>query len=264
MLFGIFATFMAGLPLTVAVAVMLIAELAAVISQLAIGAVQTRRASEAKATSAALAERGLIAREIHDVLANTLAALSVQLQAAHALLERTRLERTPLGYGTPPDGNPHLLAAIGCVNRATHLAREGLVETRRAIHTLDTDPMPLPDQLAALIREHHSDHAHLTVTGTPTRLRPEAWLTLYRTTQEALANAGKHAPGAAVTVCLDYTDEHTTITVTNAPPDSDSPVTAAGREYGLAGLRERVELAGGTLTAAPHHGDWQVRVRIPR
>ena len=291
LVFGTFAAFMAGdgLPVAVAVVVTSVAGVALTAGELAVGVTasrllgavvsfaaglfvgllrartrqradqaelllaQTQRARAAEAESAALAERGRIAREIHDVLAHSLAGLTVQLQAAHALLET----------GTLPADDPHLVTAIGCLSRAEHLAREGMAEARRAIHTLREDARPLPDLLATLISD---DHTHLSVTGTPAPLRPEATLALFRTTQEALTNTRKHAPGAEVAVHLRYAHDQTEITVTNSAgdPRSPKPLTDTGTGYGLTGLTERAELAGGTLSAGPHADGWRVSVRIPR
>jgi hypothetical protein len=88
---------------------------------------QARRAHAAETQAAALAERARIAREIHDVLAHSLAAVSVNLQAAEGLLEAVR------------DKGPELAKAIECVERAGALTKEGMAETRRAILALRDD-----------------------------------------------------------------------------------------------------------------------------
>src|SRR6202035_4293357 len=85
---------------------------------------QARRAHAAENQAAALAERARIAREIHDVLAHSLTAVSVNLQAAEGLL------------GSLPDDSPELGQAIECVERAGAFTREGLAEARRAILAL--------------------------------------------------------------------------------------------------------------------------------
>jgi len=90
---------------------------------------------QAETQRAALAERARIARDLHDVLAHSLAAVSVNLQAAEGLL----------GAGTLPADNPELTKAIGCIDRAATLTREGLVAARRAVLALRDDPEPLPD-----------------------------------------------------------------------------------------------------------------------
>ena len=106
---------------------------------------ETRRAHEAETQAAALAERARIAREIHDVLAHSLAAVSVNLQAAEGLL------------GELPAGRPELAKAIECVDRAEAFTREGMAEARRAILALRDDAAPLPDQLSELAGEYRAD-----------------------------------------------------------------------------------------------------------
>ncbi|HEV2253747.1 MAG TPA: histidine kinase [Streptosporangiaceae bacterium] len=102
--------------------------------------VETRRAREAETQAAALAERARIARDLHDVLAHSLAAVSVNLQAAEGLLTS----------GTLPEDNPELVTAIECIDRAGNLTRDGLVAAKRAVLALRDDAAPLPDQLASL------------------------------------------------------------------------------------------------------------------
>jgi signal transduction histidine kinase len=227
---------------------------------------QARRAHQAETQSAALAERARIAREIHDVLAHSLAAVSVNLQAATGLLAEL------------PEQGPELAKAIECVERASALTREGMTETRLAILALrgDESAVPdagtaaerLPDRLRALAAEHGAPGeapVAFTVTGQPRAVGAEAGLTVYRTTQEALTNARKHAPGRPVTVTVAYATADLTVLVSNSlpPPDSARPLAQSGAGYGLAGLRERAELIGGTLTAGPDDGQWRVCLRIP-
>ena len=113
---------------------------------------ETRRAREAEMQAAALAERARIARDIHDVLAHSLAAVSVNLQAAEGLLASDTL----------PADNPELAKAIECIDRAGTLTREGLAAARRAILALREDAAPLPDQLTSLAAQYQ---APLTATG---------------------------------------------------------------------------------------------------
>jgi signal transduction histidine kinase len=139
----------------------------------------------------------------------------------------------------------------------------------------DTDPVDpvgpaerLTARLRALAEDHHAagDAAvHFTVAGTPWPLGAERALTAYRTAQEALTNARKHAPGAPVTVTVMYTPGAMTLQVSNPLPGAgaEGPLTHAGTGYGLTGLRERAALAGGTLTAAAADGRWTVLLRLP-
>ncbi len=202
------------------------------------------------ARSAALDERARIAREIHDVLAHSLAALSVQLETADALIEGGRTEQ-----------------AHTSVRRASQLAKEGLAETRRAIGALRGDTLPLPELLGTLATSYEVDTgspATVDIAGEPQELRADVTLTLYRTAQEAITNVRKHAPGAAVDVTLTYQPEMVTLTVANgAGPHGERPLADVGGGYGLTGLRERAELAGGTFTAGPDGDGWRVDVRIP-
>jgi signal transduction histidine kinase len=216
---------------------------------------ETRRAHEAETNAAALAERARIAREIHDVLSHSLAAVSVNLQAAEGLLD------------TVPDGSPELGRAIECIGRASVLTREGMAEARRAIQALRDDAMPLPDQLAALAKEWEADTTvpvDFSVSGSPRPVGAEAGLAAYRTAQEALTNARKHAPGQPVRLLLEFCDSEIAVRAVNPlPVVSDGETIAdAGTGYGLAGLRERAALGDGTLVAGPADGEWRVSVRI--
>ena len=194
-----------------------------------------------QARSAALAERARLAREIHDVLAHSLSALSVQLETAAALLERDRAAE----------------AAV-VVDRAGQLARDGLTETRRAVGALRGDPLPLPELVAAL-----AENAAVEVVGAPRPLAAETGLALYRSAQEALTNIRKHAPGAAARIRLVYLPETVELTVTNDSPAGPAPASRLSAGYGLRGLRERAELAGGSFVAGPAGGGWQVDVKMP-
>ena len=203
---------------------------------------ESRRAHEAETQAAALGERARIAREIHDVLAHSLAAVSVNLQAAEGLLAAL------------PAGSPELAKAIECIGRAGVFTREGLADARRAIMALRDDAAPLADQLSALAREYRADGdvaIDFTVTGVPRPVTAEAALTAYRTAQEALTNARKHAPGQPVRLSLEFAAEDIAVQVANPAPvlTAGGPLAASGGQYGLTGLRERAALGGGTLTA---------------
>ena len=222
---------------------------------------QTRRAREAEKQTAALAERARIAREIHDVLAHSLAAVSVNLQAAVGLLSEL------------PDQGPELAKAIECLARAGAFTREGMAEARQAILALRDNatpesPMTLAGQLQALAEDYRADGdaaIEFTVAGEPRPVAAEAGLTVYRTVQEALTNARKHAPGQPVSLTLEFTPAAVTAGIVNPLPPAGAarPLTHAGAGYGLTGLRERAALGGGTLTAEQADGYWRVCLTIP-
>jgi signal transduction histidine kinase len=219
---------------------------------------ETRRAHEAETQTAALAERARIARDIHDVLAHSLAAVSVNLQAAEGLLAANTL----------PAEDPELARAIECIERAGTWTREGMAAARQAVLALRADAVPLPDRLSSLADEYRAvgDQAvDFTITGEVRPVSGEASLAVYRTAQEALTNARKHSPGQLVTLRLGFEPEQITVDVVNPLPPRrvQGPLAGTGAGYGLAGLRERAALVSGTLEAGPAAGNWQVSLRIP-
>jgi signal transduction histidine kinase len=229
--------------------------------QAELAAAQTQRAEQEHVRAQVLDERARIAREIHDILAHTMGGLIVQLDAVDALL----------GEGHDPEGGRRL------VGEARHLAVAGLDETRQAIAALRADPVDLPEALRALtIGDGQRENIGYELRGTPRRLAPEAGLAVYRTAQEALANARKHAPGAAVAVTLSFGEHETVLRVANgAAPGAPGavpagPLAVTGGGYGLTGLTERAELLGGTLRAGPvpQQGEdgegWAVELKVPQ
>jgi len=219
---------------------------------------EVRRAREAEARAAALAERARIAREIHDVLAHSLSAVSVNLQAAEGLL----------GAGSEPAGQPDVARALDCITRAGGMARQGLAAARRAVLALREDQTPLPELLASLAAQHRADgdaDVDLAVIGEIRPVAAGAALAAYRTAQEALTNARKHAPGEPVALRLSYEPDGVVVTIVNPLPHdaAATPLAATGAGCGLTGLAERAALAGGALTAGPAGQSWQVGLRIP-
>jgi signal transduction histidine kinase len=203
-----------------------------------------------------LDERARIAREIHDVLAHSLGALSIQIQAARALLTDQHDEQR----------------ALETLATAQRMASDGLVETRRAVHALRTDTLPLHEELARAAQAHaarYGVHTGFTTAGTPSLLPPDATVALLRTAQEALMNAAKHAPGHAVDMHLDYAEQYIRLTVGNELVDGASvavapraPQTVDGG-YGLTGMRERLRLLRGSLEAGPRQERWIVTAHLP-
>jgi signal transduction histidine kinase len=212
---------------------------------------QTRRTEAASRRAAALDERTRIAREIHDVLAHALGGLTVQLDAAELLLT----ERGDI------DGTLERIRACQLT------AREGLEEARRAVAALRSDTPPLRESLTALLESHRrqGNPVELVVEGAARELSPEASLALMRTVQEALTNARRHAPGSIVHVRLIYAATSTSVIVANDATEQAAVAVSAtptGR-YGLAGMRERLELAGGRLAAGPSPEGWTVSAEVP-
>ncbi len=199
-----------------------------------------------------LDERTRIAREIHDVLAHSLGALGIQIQAAKAILtDHGDVDR-----------------AVEALTTAQRMAADGLTETRRAVHALRVDTLPLGEELAA-VTDTHRQRYHVPVTlqtsGAARTLPPEATLALLRTAQEAMVNAAKHAPGQPVAVRLDYGAADVRLSVVNGLNGADVSVRRPGQTggYGLTGMRERLALLNGTLRAGPRDNDWTVTAELP-
>nr|WP_202517638.1 histidine kinase [Streptomyces sp. SID685] len=205
---------------------------------------QERAARVAEAEAAALAERARIAREIHDVLAHSLSAQLVHLEAARLLIERGADRERIL---------ERVVAARG-------MARDGLAETRQALSALRGELTPLEDFLGELVSG--AEGAAVTVTGEPRPLPAEASQAVRRVAQEALTNVRKHAQGAKVDLRLDYSDHQVTLNVRDSggrPGD----LTSSGGGYGLLGMRERAELLGGSLDAGPDEEGFAVTLKVP-
>jgi signal transduction histidine kinase len=210
-----------------------------------LAAEEAQRAAKSEAREAALEERGRIAREIHDVLGHSLSGVALQLEMAEALRQRGRDEE-----------------ATAAVRRARALAVDSIGETRRAVHALRTDSLPLVDVLRQMA---DLNGAGFEVTGTEEPLAAETAHTIVRVAQEALTNAARHAPGATRTMRLGFADDRTALTVTNgAATAAPRAELADGTGMGLIGMRERVALRNGTLRAGPDGGGWTVGLEIPR
>jgi signal transduction histidine kinase len=197
--------------------------------------------------AAALAERARIARDVHDVLAHSLAGLSLSLQGARLMLVR--------------DGAS--AEAIEQVTRAQGLAAEGLAEARRAVAALREDAVPDVRALSDLVTAYRVESgatADFEVIGTERELSADVMSTLYRTLQEALVNTRKHAPGAPVCVKLSYADD-VRLAIEDRPGRRPGRATPGG--YGLLGMRERADLIGGTLEAGPTADGWRVELKVP-
>jgi signal transduction histidine kinase len=205
-------------------------------------------------------ERLRIARELHDVVAHTMATINVQAgAAAHVAAER-------------PD------AAVDALQAIKLASREGLRELRAILNVLrqadepdSTQPAPGLGQLDALINSTRRAGltTTLTVTGEPRPLPPAADLAAYRIIQESLTNAIRHAGPATATVSLSYAETELMIGVTDTGrgPHAETAAadgTGSGGGHGLAGMRERAASVGGAVEAGPGAaGGFRVTAGIP-
>ena len=213
---------------------------------------QHQRLREEQRRADVLDERARIAREIHDVLAHSLGALGIQIQAARAMLTDQRdVDR-----------------AVETLATAQRMAADGLTETRRAVHALRVDTLPLGEELAEAVATHGQRYhvpATFETSGTTRPLPPDAALALLRTAQEALVNAAKHAPGQQVAVRLDFGDSGARLSVVNHVNGGGTAARPPGSTggYGLTGMRERLRLLNGTLMAGPEENQWAVTAELP-
>ncbi|WP_439378242.1 sensor histidine kinase [Amycolatopsis lexingtonensis] len=215
-------------------------------TELALARAQT--ANEEHARAAALAERARIARELHDVLAHSLAGLSLNLQGARLMLVRD---------GASPD-------AVAQLERAQQLAAEGLAEARQAVAALREDAVPVERAIADLLAAYRLDsgaRADLEVEGEPRELDPAVGTALVRAVQEALANTRKHAAHAEVDVKLGYAEGSVRLTV--ADRQGRRPPDAAAAGYGLRGMGERVALLDGQVESGPGEDGWRIHLTVP-
>jgi signal transduction histidine kinase len=214
---------------------------------------QLEDAREEQARAAAIAERGRIASELHDVLAHSLSGAAIQLQTARMVADRDQTA-------------PRVRSAI---DRASELVKDGLADARQAVGALRGDELPTVAQLPALVasfREDTGADVSISVEGSPRPLAADAGLALYRGAQEALTNAARYAPGATTTVVLRYEAARTRLTVEDRATVSAGAgvgLTGVGGGRGLAGMRERIERAGGSMSAGPTSDGWRVELEVP-
>ncbi|MGW3342742.1 sensor histidine kinase [Nonomuraea rubra] len=228
-------------------------------------------------------ERARIARELHDVVAHHISMVAVQAETARLAVP-----------GMPAAGADRLLA-IGDTARAALTEMRRLLGVLREDAEAETTWRPQPglrlDELNELLdesREASGSRTRLILRGAPVELDPGVELAAYRIVQEALTNARRHAPGAAVDVELDYTGDTLRLRIRDNGPGPRQAAdgrgeTGGGREeaargreeaadghgragggHGLAGMRERAVAVGGELRTGPAPGGgFLVEARLP-
>src|SRR4051794_12580452 len=209
---------------------------------------------ELLARDAVLTERTRIAREMHDAVGHRVSLMVLQAGAIEmAAGDRDRVEQL-----------------AGQVQAA---GRQALDELRQMVGVLRAEevdeaaplgPQPgLPD-LPRLVEQSRDAGMQVELAGAPEEaVDPVVGRAAYRIVQEALTNAGKHAPGAPVTVTVDRAAEALEIRVVNGPSAGPLGNPPSGG-YGLVGLGERVRTLGGKLTAEPRlDGGFAVEAVLP-
>lgn len=215
-------------------------------------AARAEREQDLHAAQAAAHERARLTAEMHDVVTHRVSLIVLEagtlgLTAAEEPT-RTAAER---------------IRAAGC---------DALDELRELVRVLpepgvrEEAPRPLPD-LAPLVSAAGGagNEVELVEQGTPTPVIPVVGQTVYRTVQEGLTNIRKHAAGAPAQVRIVYGAEDITLTVRNGAATSplDAALAGTGSGTGLLGLRQRVELVGGTFRAGPCPAGFELQARLP-
>jgi len=204
---------------------------------------------------AVLAERARIARELHDIVAHSVSVMVVQAGTSRPLAQRTE---------------PRLDETLRTIEET---GREALLELRHLLDVLGQDsssahePTPGAAQIPALVERMRSSgqHVELEVHGRLEQLGPGPGLVAYRTVQEGLTNALRHAPGAPVLVRLDGRGDGWLIEVRDGGPalPDTAPLGVPGAGRGLSGLTERVAVHGGRLAFGPEGGEFALKVWLP-
>ncbi|WP_067453090.1 sensor histidine kinase [Actinomadura macra] len=184
--------------------------------------------------AAAGSERERLARDLHDVAGHHLSAVVVHSGA---------VSRT-----TDPDLKRQALAAAADTGRDVLRALTRLVDVMGPQDPDGGLDSSLPQLCQGLARL--GVPVSLTIEGRTPRLRPEVGMAAYRIVQESLTNAMRYAPGAPVAVEVRHVPGAIELLVANEAPAEDAAVPALGTGRGIAGMRERAEALGGTLTAA--------------
>jgi signal transduction histidine kinase len=219
------------------------------------------RAEAEAGRRAVLEERARIAREMHDVVAHHLSLIAVRAEAAPYRLDRLASDaRTEFGE-------------LG------ETAREALTEMRRLLGVLRTGeaaeqgPQPGLGDLPELVAAARGAGLAVEMSRRGPLDGPPApvGVCAYRIVQESLSNAGRHAPGAAISVTVDVEPAAVRLKICNGPGEARNEARAHAlaanghrRGHGLAGMRERVTLLGGTFSAGPAPGGgFEVAADLP-
>ena len=205
-------------------------------------------------------ERARIAAELHDVVSHNVSVMVVQAGAARKVL------------ATSPDMAREALLAVEDSGRAA------MAELRHVMGlltmtsqggdpagTADLAPQPGLEQIPALVERIRNGgvHVDLAIEGDVIPLPSGLDLAAYRVVQEGLTNAVKHAVGALIRVTLDYSPQRLKVDVVDTGGTASSSA-ATGNGRGLAGLRQRLAVYGGTLSAGPRlTGGYMVSAVIP-
>jgi signal transduction histidine kinase len=207
------------------------------------------------AEQALIAERRRVARDVHDFVGHGLAAVMLQVTSARHVLRRDRE------------------AAEEALRSAEEVGRRSMQELRRTVALLRRDdeagvasPVQSSSDIPALV-----DHARagglaveLVTRGDLSRIAPGVGLALYRISQEALANAARHAPQARTVLEIEVAEGRAFLVAETTGPTVSGAASEPQRpHYGLVGMRERAIALGGEFAAGPTREGWRLTCQFP-
>lgn len=235
------AVYVALLVAIVVVPARLLRRRLAEVAQLTERSVRAEAAAAESAKAAAAAERNRLAREMHDIIGH-----GVSLMVVHAAAAETHLNE--------PDVARRSLQAVQETGRQAVADLARLLGLLRDEHAeIGLAPQPGLGDLERLVAKARDggDKVTLGVVGEVAHAPPTAALAAYRVAQEGLTNARRHSPGAPVTVSVDIAERAVRVRVVNdcPPEDRSRAPKIVGSGAGVAGLRERIALFHGTVTA---------------
>lgn len=207
------------------------------------------------AEQALLAERRRIARDVHDFVGHGFAAVMLQITSARHVLHRDPA------------------AAAEALRSAEEVGRRSMQELRRTVGLLRSDdegavapPLPSTGDIPALIDNARAGGlaVELRTRGDLSRIAPGVGVALYRISQEAIANAARHAPQARTALEIEVAEGGACLVAETTGPTLAGPATEPERpRYGLVGMQERTKALGGEFTAGPTPEGWRVSCRLP-
>ncbi|MGP3985826.1 sensor histidine kinase [Streptomyces sp. 3N207] len=221
-------------------------------------ATQTVKEQE-RAQRTVLEERAVIARELHDVVAHHMSVIAIQAEAAPY-----RVRSTPPELATSfTTIRENAVAALAELRRILGVVRSG--DSDPFADAAPEAPQPTLADLDTLIESMGATglKAQAVVTGAVRPLPQGVELSAYRLVQEALSNVLRHAPGACARVEIAYVLGGLGLRIVNGSPDR--PATPSpGAGHGVLGMRERVQVLGGEMTAGPDgDGGYEVAAFLP-
>jgi signal transduction histidine kinase len=215
----------------------------------------TERAEDERARRAVLEERTRIARELHDVVAHHMSLIAVRAETAPYRL-------TGLSESAQAE-----FGSLSAVAREALTDMRGLLGVLRDDQPPDLAPQPQLADLPALVDATRKAGVSVKLSIPPAldHVPSGVGVCAYRIVQESLSNASQHAPGATVTVSVDREPGAVLLRVTNGPGGpAGPPENEHGPGHGLTGMRERVALHGGSLSAGPSpDGGFVVSAMLP-